>query len=372
MKKTPAKQKVRYAVVGLGHIAQAAVLPAFKNASKNSELTAFVSGDPVKHRTLGKRYGVDQHCSYAEYDELMESGEVDAVYIALPNSMHHEFTLRAARAGIHVLCEKPLAISEKECREMIAVCAKAGVRLMTAYRLHFERTNLEAVELVRSGRIGNPQIFHSVFTMQVRKGNIRVKKEMGGGTLYDIGIYCINAARYLFRSEPEEVVAFSVANTDARFHEVDAMTSAILRFPGDRLACFSSSFASSDVATYHVIGTKGSFQVDMAYEYAAGLELRLTVDGKEEIRTFSPRDQFAAELLYFSDCILKKKEPEPSGEEGLADVRIVEALYQSAKTGRPVRLGKFVKKARPSLLQEIRRPAIKQPKLVRVQPPTEE
>lgn len=364
--------KIRYAVVGLGHIAQAAVLPAFRNARKNSELAAFVSGDRIKHHELGRRYRVRGQYSYEEYDELLAGGEIDAVYIALPNSMHHEFTVRAAQAGIHVLCEKPLAVTSKHCEEMIAACARGRVKLMTAYRLHFERTNLEAVQLVRSGEIGEPQIFNSVFTMQVKPGNIRVKKAMGGGTLYDIGIYCINAARYLFRSEPEEVVAFSVTGTDARFREVDAMTTAILRFPGNRLASFTSSFASSDVATYHVIGTKGSLQVDMAYEYSEALELRLSVDGKQQTRPFSRRDQFAAELLYFSDCILNDREPEPSGAEGLADVRIVEALYRSAASGRPVRLPGFVKRTRPSLKQEIRRPPIRKPKLVRVEPPTEE
>ena len=147
------KPKVRYAVVGLGHIAQAAVLPAFENAKENSELVAFVSDDPVKQQRLGRRYCVTTY-TYKEYDALLDSGAVDAVYIALPNSMHRDFTVRAARCGVHVLCEKPLAVTEKDCRVMIDACAMNEVKLMTAYRLHFERANLNALEIVQSGNSG--------------------------------------------------------------------------------------------------------------------------------------------------------------------------------------------------------------------------
>jgi predicted dehydrogenase len=227
--------KVRYAVVGLGHIAQVAVLPAFAHASRNSELAAFVSDDATKLRTLGKRYGVPGRYSYEQYDECLESG-IHAVYIALPNHLHREYTERAARAGVHVLCEKPLATTEADCRAMIQAAARGGVKLMVGYRLHFEAANLTALETVKSGAIGEPRVFDSVFTMQVKAGNIRVRRETGGGTLYDIGIYCINAARYLFRAEPVEAFAYTASNGEKRFREVEEMTSAVLRFPGDRLA----------------------------------------------------------------------------------------------------------------------------------------
>ena len=154
MPRTQRDRPVRYAVVGLGWIAQSAVLPAFEHARKNSRLAAFVSGSPRKLEQLGRRYGVDQRFSYEQYDECLRSGEVDAVYIALPNHMHHEYAVRAAEAGVHVLCEKPLAVSEAGCGEMIRAARENSVLLMTAYRLHFERTNLEAAEQVRSGKIG--------------------------------------------------------------------------------------------------------------------------------------------------------------------------------------------------------------------------
>ena len=145
-KRRPA-QRVRYAVVGLGHIAQVAVLPAFEHAQKNSVLSALVSDDPAKLAKLGRKYGVKNLWTYAQYGECLRSGQIDAVYIALPNDMHHEYVLKTARAGIHVLCEKPMALSEKECQEMIRVCKQQGVHLMTAYRLHFERANLKAIEI---------------------------------------------------------------------------------------------------------------------------------------------------------------------------------------------------------------------------------
>ena len=223
---------IRYAVVGLGYIAQAAVLPAFRHA-RNSKLAALVSGDSKKLKALGRKYGVDGLYSYDQYDELLRSGTIDAVYIAVPNSMHAKYTIRAADAGIHVLCEKPMAVTETECRQMIDACRRNNVKLMIAYRLHFEPANLGAVELVQSNKLGNVRLFDSIFTMNVKDGDIRLDRELGGGTLYDIGIYCINAARYLFRAEPVEVSAVSVSNSDPRFREVDEMTAAILRLPGN-------------------------------------------------------------------------------------------------------------------------------------------
>jgi predicted dehydrogenase len=362
--------KIRYAVIGLGYISQIAVLPSFAHAAKNSELTALVSGDPKKLKQLGEKYGVERLNSYDEYDDLLASGDIDAVYIALPNHLHHEYTLRAARAGIHVLCEKPMAVTVEECKEMISACQQSNVKLMIAYRLHFEETNLKAIEIVNSGRIGDPRIFNSVFTMQVEEGNIRLRRETGGGTLYDIGIYCINAARYLFRSEPTEVMAITANNGEERFKEVEEMTSAIMHFPNERLANFSCGFGAADVSAYQVVGTKGELRVDPAYEFADELRHALTINGKTRVRTFSRRDQFAPQLLYFSECILMDKEPEPSGEEGMNDVRIIRGLYRSIETKQPVIIGNPEKEERPHPGQEIKRPAVKKPELVRAAAPS--
>lgn len=359
--------KIRYAVVGLGHIAQVAVLPAFAHARRNSELTALVSDDPAKHEKLRLKYNVQHTYSYDDYDDCLRSGAIDAVYIALPNNLHCEFSVRAAQAGIHVLCEKPMAVTEQECEQMISAAAKARVKLMIAYRLHFEKANLKAVEIARSGKLGEPRFFSSVFAMQVQQDNIRLKRELGGGTLYDIGVYCINASRCLFRAEPSEVFAFSLAGRDPRFTEVDEMTGALLRFSHQRLASFTCSFGAADVSAYELVGTEGELRVEPAYEYVGELKHRLTVKGKTRERTFSSRDQFAPELIYFSSCIIDNVKPEPSGEEGLADVRVIRALYHSAEIGVPVQLESFSKRQRPGMEQEITRPPIEKPELVNVQ-----
>lgn len=240
--------------------------------------------------------------------------------------MHAEYTIRAANAGVHVLCEKPLAVTVDECERMITACAEASVKLMTAYRLHFEHVNLKAIDLVRRGKIGDPKIFTSTFGLRVKPGDIRTRRETGGGTLYDLGVYCINAARYLFQTEPKEVFACSVNAVPEKLPEIDEATAAILRFDGEKIATFVTSFNAAHVAAYRIVGTKGHLRVDPAYEYAEGLGYELTIEGKTRKVKTPKRDQFAPELLHFSDCVLRNREPEPSGLEGLQDVRIVQAL----------------------------------------------
>jgi predicted dehydrogenase len=365
---TRGKPKVRFAVVGLGHIAQAAVLPAFAHA-KNAELAALVSSDPEKLRQLGKRHKVPHLFSYEQYGQCLRSGEIDAVYIATPNHLHRNHAVQAAEAGIHVLCEKPLAVTEAECREMVVAADRHGVKLMTAYRLHFEKANLMAVDLVQKGRIGTPRLFNSVFCMQVREGDIRVRRQTGGGTLYDIGIYCINAARYLFREEPYEVMALTSAGRDPRFREVEEMTAAILRFPDDKLATFTVSFGASDTAVYRVVGSRGHVLLEQAYEYAMPIRLTSLLNGREQKRSFPVRDQFGPEILYFSDCILKDRDPEPSGRTGLNDIRIIEALYRSADTGKPMTLQHQEQEAWPGPGQAIDQPAVPEAELVHTEAP---
>jgi predicted dehydrogenase len=359
--------RIRYAVVGLGHIAQAAVLPAFRHAARNSELVALVSSDPRKLRALGRRYKVEHLYSYEDFDALLADDIVDAVYIALPNDMHRDFTVRAARAGKHVLCEKPMAVTARDCEAMIDATRQARVKLMIAYRLHFERANLEAAQIARSGRLGDMRFFSSDFAMQVSDDNIRLEAKKGGGPLYDIGIYCINAARFMLGEEPVAVSATATKSRDPRFKEVEETLIGVLRFKDERLASFTCSFGAADRAIFTLTGTRGSITLDPAYEYAQGLSYTLRIGERERMKRFAKSDQFAPELLYFSNCILKDEAPEPSGEEGLADVRIIEALHRSARTGRWVKLNAKPRKRRPSMRQEKRRPAVpREPKLVGV------
>jgi glucose-fructose oxidoreductase len=367
------RRRVRYAVVGLGWFAQTAVLPAFGHAEDAAELAALVSDEPEKLAKLGRRYRVRSLYSYDDYPECLAGDGIDAVYIVVPNHLHRDFAVPAAEAGIHVLCEKPMAVTEEECEDMIRAARANRVRLMIAYRLHFEEANLRAAQIVASGKIGEPRIFSSVFTMQVEdEDNIRLNSiEQGGGTLYDIGIYCINAARAVFRDEPVEVEAFSANNGERRFARCDEMTSATLRFPGERLASFTSSFGAADHGSYRVVGTKGDVVVNDAYEFADAKKLELTVGKKTTRRTFPRRDQVAAELVRFSQAVLSGRDPEPSGREGLADVRIIRALYRSAAEGRAVRLAPFEKRRRPTMKQELERPPVpRAPKVVEAQAPS--
>jgi glucose-fructose oxidoreductase len=257
---------------------------------------------------------------------------------------------------------------------MIEAADANHVKLMIAYRLHFEEANLEAIELAKSGKLGNVRIFDSAFSQQVAAGNVRVTEpvEKGGGPVYDMGVYCINAARYLFRTEPTSVMAFSANKTDKRFQLVDEMTSVVMRFPEERLATFTCSFGAADVSRYSLIGTKGSLTAEPAYDYSMALKHRITVGEKTRSKTFPKRDQFAAEVSYFSDCVLSDREPEPSGLEGLADVRIVQAIYESARKEKAVEIPKLPAKRRPRLRQAIQRPAHGLPRTVNAKSPSGE
>ncbi|MCW5824353.1 MAG: Gfo/Idh/MocA family oxidoreductase [Cyanobacteria bacterium TGS_CYA1] len=364
------KRKVRFAVVGLGHIAQVAVLPAFKHANETCELTAFITSDTEKLCELSKRYKVDHTFTYEQYDEALASDTFDAVYIALPNDMHKDFAIRAANARKHILCEKPMAMNEEECLAMIEAAEFNKVKLMVAYRLHFEPTNMKVVEMLEHGMIGQPRIFNSSFTMQVREGNIRTQSERGGGPLNDIGIYCINAARYVFQEEPLEVTAIMAQCSDPRFAEIEEAVGAIMKFADEKLATFVCSFGSSDVSRYEVIGTTGHISVEPAYDYVEELGFHLVCGQHQEKYKAAKHDQFAPELIHFAECILNGKEPRPSGYEGLADISVIEAIKRSARSGKTEKVNS--KKvaggtSKPNIDLVNVKPAVQKPQLVNVE-----
>ncbi len=362
-------KKVRFAVVGTGWFAQEAILPAFANATDTAQLAAIVSGDPVKQKEVGKQYDVPAY-GYEQYGDLLESGTIDAVYIALPNSMHKEYALRAAKHHIHVLTEKPMAATSAECRDMIAACAAAGVKLMVAYRLHFESGNLTAIEHIKSGKIGEPRLFNSVFTQQVQEGNTRLDADLAGSPLMDIGIYCINAARYLFQDDPVEVSGFAASNKETRFREVPEMVSAVMRFPKERLATFTCGFGEGKVSEYRVVGTTGDLKMEIGYTFRGDITMHLTdKTGKTKKTVFEERDQVGPEIAYFSDCVRNNRVPEPSGLEGLADLLIIEAIEKACATGRTIKLPPFEAKPRPGLAQEYQMPKVGAKGMVNAAPP---
>jgi predicted dehydrogenase len=273
---------------------------------------------------------------------------------------------------VHVLCEKPLAYSVEDAEAIIKACRTNRVRLMVAYRLHFEDANLAAIEAVHSGQIGDAKLFTSVHTMQIEPDNVRVDLSLGGGPLEDIGIYCLNAARYLFKAEPEEVTAFAVHGKDRRFKEVPESVAATLRFPKNRLATFLCGFGATKASEYQVIGTSGALKMQPAFTWNGPIEQTIIRKEKSKTKTFKHRDQIAAEIVYFSDCIRQDKEPEPSGHEGLLDVRIIDALRRSYTERRSIELPPFAKGIRPSRRQSIARGPARRPKPVKAPPPSKE
>jgi glucose-fructose oxidoreductase len=359
------ERPVRYAVVGAGWIAQAAVLPAMKHAGR-SQLVALVSSDPVKRDELAKRYEVPRTYSLDEFDACVGSGEVDAVYIALPNSMHREYTERAARAHVHVLCEKPMAVTEADCQAMIGAARDAEVKLMIAYRLHFEAANLAAVDALAGGEIGEARYFGATMSQRTERG-IRLDASLGGGALLDAGVYCVNAARNLFRVEPTEVFGMQ-SNPDSKFQGVDETTSALMRFPNGCIAQFTCSLGAARTSAFRVVGSKGEVSLDPAFVFEGERRMTIRTDDSLKERVFPPEDQFGPEIEYFSECIREGRDPEPSGEEGLADVRVLCAIKRSIETGAPVLLAEFQRSARPNGSQARHGGPVETPSLVNAAP----
>lgn len=359
---------VRFAVVGLGHFAQTAILPAFANVVGKAKLAALVTSDEGKASKLSRKYDVPVW-DYGAFPALIASGAVDAVYIATPNTEHRPYVEQAARGRVHVLCEKPLAYSVADAEAMVAACRRAKVHLMTAYRLHFEAGNLAAIKAIKEGKIGDAKLFSSIHTMQVAPDNIRVDLDLGGGPLEDIGIYCLNAARYLFRDEPTEASAHAVYGHDRRFKEVPEGVAVTLRFPKDKLATFFCGFGQTKASEYRVLGTEGLLTMDPAFTWNDDIVQTITRNGKSKTKTFELRDQVAAEITYFSDCIRGNKKPEPSGVEGLLDVRIMEAIRRSYSTGRAVKIAPRSKGRRPHSGQSIKKGPPRKPKPVNAKAP---
>jgi predicted dehydrogenase len=333
----PSARTTGYAVIGLGRIA-AHFMPGTR-VTTNSKITALVSGHRDKALRIAADYGVPESSiyNYHNFDSIASNKSVDAVYVALPNSMHAEYTIRAAKAGKHVLCEKPMAISVAECEAMIAACKAAGVKLMIAYRCHYEPTNLRAIELIRSGAIGEVQAIESSYGFNIQPGEWRTDKKMaGGGPLFDVGIYSLNATRYLTGEEPEKFAAFaSVIDHDGRFTTVEENLGWTMRFPSGIVASCNTTYGAQMSGYFKVHGSKGWIEASPAFDYE-GLHLRA-----KEGQTFldepnAARDpsQFQAEAEHFSHCVQNGVEPKTPGEEGLRDMRSIAEIYSAA--GRPL------------------------------------
>ena len=355
----PMNERVGIAIVGLGRISVNEMLPAFAQ-SKHARPVALVTGDRAKGLKIAHQYNIPESAvlDYRDYDKLAQMPEVQGVYIALPNSMHVEYTVRAARAGKHVLCEKPMANTVAECEQMIAACKKAGRKLMIAYRSQYEPKDRALVKMVQEKKLGALKEFITSNSQnQGDPEHWRLKKALaGGGALPDVGLYCINAARFLSGEEPNEVIG-SIWSTpgDARFREVEESCQFILRFPSGFTATCTTSYAAHKSQIFRLNGAEAWAEMNPAYAYH-GIQLKVTrvVDGNDQTSTIQidDKNQFAAEMDHFAGCIQKNQEVHTPGEEGLQDQRIMEAIYASARTHRPVKLTQPGRTRGPALQEE--------------------
>jgi predicted dehydrogenase len=334
-------KKLGWAIVGLGSLSINQILPAFAKCEK-SKVTALVSGHPDKANKLALRYGVNPKniYNYQNYDSIKDNPEVDVIYIVLPNGMHAEYTIRGFQAGKNVLTEKPMANTPAECQQMIDAAHATGRKLMVAYRCQYEPYNKEAIRIARSKELGPTQMILADAGFNMGDPNQwRLNKKLaGGGSMMDIGIYALNASRYLTGEEPTEVNAMIYTTPgDVRFKEVEEHIVFQLRFPSGILANCSSSYGYFHQSHYRVMGTDARLCMDPATWYSG---LRLWIERNNDIdqRDLPEVDHFATEMDHMSDCVMQNKTPLTPGEEGLRDLTIITAIYEAAKTGKTVRL----------------------------------
>jgi predicted dehydrogenase len=334
--------KVRYAIVGLGDIAQEDMMPGVEHAG-NSEITALITSDQVKARELGRKYGISAVFTYEQFEAALHSEAFDAIYLATPNWRHAEFIVPALRAGIHVLTEKPLEVSTEKCNQILDAENASAAKLMVAYRLHFEPATLDTIEKIRSGVLGEVHLFASTFSQLVDPANHRAQNGELAGPVLDMGPYPVNAARYIFEDEPLEVTsALGVKHPQSGFKQDFFDTVAVtLRFPENRIAQFNLSYFGNPSNSFVVVGTEGILQLNPSYTFGAGLAQTIVVGEEKEEDAFKNTDHFGGELKYFSECILNDERPEPDGEEGYADVRVLEGILTALESGQPVTLPPF-------------------------------
>jgi predicted dehydrogenase len=339
----PVNERVGFAVVGLGRLALEEVLPAF-GETKKSRLVALVSGTPDKAARVAAEYGVRPEAvyDYAGFDRIRDNPEIKVVYIILPNSLHKEYTIRAAQAGKDVLCEKPMAVSSSEGQAMVDACRAAQRKLMIAYRCQYEPYNREVLRMVREQVLGPARFIDAVNTQnQGDPTQWRLKRALaGGGSLPDIGLYCLNAARFLTGEEPIEVFARTFSPPgDPRFGEVEETVNFMLRFPSGVVANCASSYGMHESRFLRVHTPGGAISLDGAFAYG-DKQLRIAHrEGRAESvdeRRLPMQNQFALEMDHMADCVIANRQPHTPGEEGVQDHRIMEAIYRSADSGQPV------------------------------------
>jgi predicted dehydrogenase len=331
---------VGYAVIGLGGFAQRAILPGFRH-SKKAKLVALVSGDRSKAKRLATKFGAEVSYTYEELPACFSHPEVEAVYIATHNGSHAYYAVEAAKAGKHVLCEKPMANSVFECRQMVEACRASSVRLMIGYRKYFEPSSLELRALIRKGRLGRLKYIHSTFGIflppRLERGAWHLDPKLaGGGSLPDVGIYCVNTICWLLGEEPLAASAYQWTTDPERYSQVDENIAFRLDFPNGIVAQCTSSFQAAESSFLQVHGEKGWAALNPAFQWDIERCLFGEIRGRWFEKKFKVIDELALELDALADSIRRQREPEPNGVQGMRDVAVMEAIYQSAREGRTV------------------------------------
>jgi len=335
--------RVGYAVVGLGRFAEYVVLPGFRD-SRKAHLVTLVSGDERKARRLAKKFGATDCYTYESYAQCLANPQVEAVYVVTNNGSHAQFTLQAAAAGKHVLCEKPMAASASECLQMIDACRANHVRLMIAYRKYFEPASLDLKRLVESGKLGRLKFIQSAFSIFMRPGDGRPswhfdRQQAGGGALPDVGVYCVNTARFVTGKDPVEATAYQWTVEPKIFKDVDENIAFTLKFPEGLVMQAIASWGGAEESYLQIVGEKGWATLAPAYQYDEVRHLYGRIGGRPFQKKYKVINELALELDGLADCIRRNREPEPNGTEGWRDVVVMEAIYQSARGGKPVKIG---------------------------------
>ena len=331
-------ERLNMAVIGCGDIVGTHLL-ALSRETARASIVACCDTDSARAEMAVRESGSTGARVVLDYRELLDDPDVHAVDLCLPHYLHAPVAIAFARAGKHVLCEKPMATSVAECAAMNRAAAEAKRQLMIAYRLRYEPFNMTAIDLCRRGEIGKLRTISATNTQDVEAPNIRLSKALGGGPVGDVGIYCLNAARYLTGEEPAEVTAVAQQPTDdPRFREVPESVAFAVKFPSGAIANCDCGFGSAESRRFRVQGTTGLIDMANAFAYR-GQRLMLGKQGYTSEMKIDAADHFAAEMDHFSACIAAGKPNRTPGEEGLADMRAIAAIEESYRTGRRVVLG---------------------------------
>jgi predicted dehydrogenase len=332
-------RKIGYAVVGIGNIARNSILPAFANC-RRAKLVALVSRDKQKAAAAQAKFKAAISYPTKDYESCLENPEISAVYIATPQGEHEEFTVRAAEAGKHVLCEKPLAATVAQSARMVEACRRQGVLLMTAYRKYFEPAALYLKSLVSNGSLGRIDMIHTsfseLFTPGVSPAWLLDPALAGGGPMMDLGVYCVNTSRWLAGENPVEAVAQSWRHDTQRFKDVEEGVTFRLKFPSGLVVQGSSTYGAAMSSFIFVQGTQGWVSLSPAYPFEDERRVTGKIAGRSVDRRFKALDEFALEIDAFAFAIQNKKAVECDGIQGHHDMIILQAIYESARIGQPV------------------------------------